>query len=475
MQVSCVEKQTGIGKWALVALVISSSIWSGIFGITSDLAKSAASGPVILSWGIVGFGILLLVLSLNNLGDKRPDIEGGIFGYARESFGPLGGFISGWGYWLSGWLGQVAFATMLMSAIGEFIPLFKGGQNVPSILFASLVIWALTYLVNRGVENASIVNTLVTLAKLIPLFVFIIIITISFQVSQFTDDFWGNLSSHFVNGTQNGSIWEQIKGCLMVMMWVFVGIEGATVLARRAKRRSDAQAASIIGLISLLLIYVFASLLPYGVLSQAELAAMNQPAMANILNEVVGPWGAIFINLGLIISILGCWLSWTMLPVETTMLMAQQGLLPEKWGKVNEKNAPTYSLVVTGILTNLFLLTFLVTDYAYEFAYSMCTSAILICYLFVAIYQLQISLHFKERRQVLIGAGLIFFELFAIVLAGFHYILLCSLAYLPGFFFYYISCQENHRVIVKKEKWIMIGVVLLAISAIFLIMSGNIQ
>ena len=69
------KKSTGISKWGLVALVVSSSIGSGVFGITSDLASSAAPGPAILSWIIVGIGILALVLSLNHLGEKRPDLD----------------------------------------------------------------------------------------------------------------------------------------------------------------------------------------------------------------------------------------------------------------------------------------------------------------------------------------------------------------------------------------------------------------
>lgn len=217
------KKSTGISKWGLVALVVSSSIGSGVFGITSDLASSAAPGPAILSWIIVGIGILALVLSLNHLGEKRPDLDGGIFGYAEASFGKLGGFISGWGYWLSAWLGNVAFATMLMSAMGEFFPIFKGGQNVPSILFASIFIWGLTLLVNNGVEGASVINTIVTICKLVPLFLFLIFVFIAFKVNIFTADFWGNVSDNLVNGTgQQGTIWLQIKGCLMVMMWVFV-------------------------------------------------------------------------------------------------------------------------------------------------------------------------------------------------------------------------------------------------------------
>ncbi|PHL19959.1 amino acid permease, partial [Enterococcus faecium] len=143
-----------------------------------------------------------------------------------------------------------AFATMLMSAMGEFFPLFKGGQNVPSILFASIFIWGLTLLVNNGIEGASVINTSVTICKLVPLFLFLIFVFIAFKVNIFTTDFWGNVSDNLVNGSgQQGTIWLQIKGCLMVMMWVFVGIEGASVLANRAKKRSEAQQASIIGLL----------------------------------------------------------------------------------------------------------------------------------------------------------------------------------------------------------------------------------
>lgn len=468
------ENNKGISKLGLIALVITSSIGSGIFGTTSDLASSAAPGPALLAWGIVGIGILGLVLSLNNLGAKRPDITCGIFGYAEASFGKLGGFISGWGYWLSAWLGNVAFATMMMSAIGFFIPTFKGGQNIPSIILASICIWALTLLVNNGIESASFINTIVTLCKLIPLFAFIVIALISFKSGIFTQSFWNNMLANAQNAAGN-SVWEQIKGCLMVMMWVFVGVEGASVLSSRAKNRSDAQQASIIGFVSLLIIYIFASILPYGLMTQAELANLSQPAMANILKEVVGSWGAIMINLGLIISIIGAWLSWTMLPAETTMLMAKEGMLPKVWGKVNDKNAPTFSLVVTAILTNLFLLSFLFTDYAYGVAYSLCTAAILISYLLVGIYQIQYSYQHGEYSQLVIGMIAAGFQLMGITLAGVNYVLLCSVAYLPGFYFYILSCKERNHKLLLKEK-IVIGLIsLAAICSIILLFTGKIS
>lgn len=76
------------------------------------------------------------------MSEKRPDLESGIFSYAGAGFGHLGEFISGWSYWLSAWLGNIAFATMLMSALGMFIPTFKGGQNLPSIIVATYFLLA---------------------------------------------------------------------------------------------------------------------------------------------------------------------------------------------------------------------------------------------------------------------------------------------------------------------------------------------
>ena len=67
------NKQKRLGIFALTALVISSSLGSGIFGISSDMASSAGPGAALLAWVIVGFGVLMLCLSLTNLNEKRPD------------------------------------------------------------------------------------------------------------------------------------------------------------------------------------------------------------------------------------------------------------------------------------------------------------------------------------------------------------------------------------------------------------------
>ena len=61
------ENKNGIGRIGLIALIVSSCIGTGIFGITNAVAAAAAPGPALLAWLFVGFGSLMLVFALNNL------------------------------------------------------------------------------------------------------------------------------------------------------------------------------------------------------------------------------------------------------------------------------------------------------------------------------------------------------------------------------------------------------------------------
>ncbi len=468
------ENKNGIGRLGLTALIVSSCIGTGIFGITNTVAAAAAPGPALLSWVFVGIGFLLLVLSLNNLSEKRPDLEAGIFSYAGAGFGPLGEFISGWAYWLSAWLGNVAFATMLMSAIGTFIPTFKGGQNMPSIILAIIFCWALTLLVNRGVESASFVNTIGTFFKVIPLFLFIIITIIFFKGHMFTTDFWGNVANNFSKGTVTGSVFDQLKGTLSTLIWVFIGVEGASVMGHRAKTRSQAQQATIIGFIMLLAIYVMISIIPYGTLTRAQLASASQPALGNDLELIVGHWGAMIINVGLIISTVISWLSWTILPAVTTMLIAKDKVMPSLWGRLNEKNAPTASLYITAILQTIFLFSLLFTSEAYNFAYSLASAAILFSYLFVGLYQMKYSHKHQEWGQFTIGLLSALFMLACMFLSGWQQMLLVSISFIPGFIIYYQAVREDHRELGGQEKAVMGLILLLSVVAIYLVANGTI-
>jgi len=472
------EKKKGIG---LIGMVISSCIGSGVFAITGQLAGVASPGAVLIAWLIVGVGFLALAFSLNNLTEKRSDLHG-IFSYADAGWGPLAGFISGWGYWLSAWLGNVAFATMMMSTIGYFYPAFLPGNTIPCIIIASIVMWALTYLVIRGVESAAFLNAIVMVCKVAAIAVTLIFGIFLFNAGIFTADFWGNVYDNAVAAGQYGpdaaplgGVGTQIFNCMIIMMWCFVGIEGASVVSSRAARKTDVGKATLIGFICLMLIYVGASVLPYGYMSSTEVAALDYPALVYVFSSMAPGWGGPFISIAIIISILGSWLSFTILPAETTSEMADYKLLPASWGKLNSHNAPSMSLLIVGACTQAFLIVLLFSADAYDFAFSMCTVAIVITWAFAAAYQAKWGVQNKNMVQAAIGFVAVAFQVIGVLFNGWSFLLLTCVGYIPGFFIYVKARKDYGNAITMGEKVCMGVVSALGVLSLVLLAMGVIS
>lgn len=475
------EKKKGIGLIGLIGMVISSCIGSGVFAITGQLAGVASPGAVLIAWLIVGVGFLALAFSLNNLTEKRSDLHG-IFSYADAGWGPLAGFISGWGYWLSAWLGNVAFATMMMSAIGYFYPAFLPGNTIPCIIIASIVMWALTYLVIRGVESAAFLNAIVMVCKVAAIAVTLIFGIFLFNAGIFTADFWGNVYDNAVAAGQYGpdaaplgGVGTQIFNCMIIMMWCFVGIEGASVVSSRAARKTDVGKATLIGFICLMLIYVGASVLPYGYMSSTEVAALDYPALVYVFSSMAPGWGGPFISIAIIISILGSWLSFTISPAETTSEMADYKLLPASWGKLNSHNAPSMSLLIVGACTQAFLIVLLFSADAYDFAFSMCTVAIVITWAFAAAYQAKWGVQNKNMVQAAIGFVAVAFQVIGVLFNGWSFLLLTCVGYIPGFFIYVKARKDYGNAITMGEKVCMGVVSALGVLSLVLLAMGVIS
>lgn len=475
------EKKKGIGLIGLIGMVISSCIGSGVFAITGQLAGVASPGAVLIAWLIVGVGFLALAFSLNNLTEKRSDLHG-IFSYADAGWGPLAGFISGWGYWLSAWLGNVAFATMTMSTIGYFYPAFLPGNTIPCIIIASIVMWALTYLVIRGVESAAFLNAIVMVCKVAAIAVTLIFGIFLFNAGIFTADFWGNVYDNAVAAGQYGpdaaplgGVGTQIFNCMIIMMWCFVGIEGASVVSSRAARKTDVGKATLIGFICLMLIYVGASVLPYGYMSSTEVAALDYPALVYVFSSMAPGWGGPFISIAIIISILGSWLSFTILPAETTSEMADYKLLPASWGKLNSHNAPSMSLLIVGACTQAFLIVLLFSADAYDFAFSMCTVAIVITWAFAAAYQAKWGVQNKNMVQAAIGFVAVAFQVIGVLFNGWSFLLLTCVGYIPGFFIYVKARKDYGNAITMGEKVCMGVVSALGVLSLVLLAMGVIS
>lgn len=429
---------------ALTALVIGSMVGSGVFSLPQNMAAGAGPLAIIIGWGITAVGMLALVFVYQSLATRKPDLDAGPYAYARAGFGPFVGFNSAWGYWISAWVGNVSYAVIVFSALSYFFPSFGDGNTWQAVLGASVLLWAIHFLIMAGVRQAAIVNLIVTVAKIAPIVLFAGIVAVAFKIDVWSLDFTG------LGNASLGSVMNQVKSTMLVTLWVFIGIEGASVFSARAERRKDIATATVLGFLTCLALYALVSLLSLGILNQPELAALKNPSMAGVLEAVVGPWGAIVINMALVVSVLGAFLAWTLLAAEIPHAAGRDGTMPKFFGHENARGVPSTSLLITNLLVQAFLIITLFAQSTYQALFYIASAAILVPYIFSGAYAAKLAITGEsygagENRNgpMLIGLLATIYGLWLVYAAGLSYLFMCAVLYAPGIIFYVWARREN--------------------------------
>ena len=166
------------------------------------------------------------------------------------------------------------------------------------------------------------------------------IAAIAFNADVFADNLWGGDDRTISSGS------EQAKTTMLITVFVFLGIEGASVYSRFARKREDVGRATIIGFLSVLSVFALVTLLSYGVLPKDELAGVVQPSMASVLESIVGPWGSVFIRVGVVLSVLGADLAWTLMSAEILYIPAKTDDMPRFLARTNANGAPVAALAM---------------------------------------------------------------------------------------------------------------------------------
>jgi arginine:ornithine antiporter/lysine permease len=474
-----VGAKTGLGLAALTAIVVGSMIGSGIFALPSQMAGVAAPGPLLIGWVITGVGMLMLAFVFQTLASRKPDVDGGVYGYARAGFGNYIGFTSAFGYWMSAWVGNVAYLVLLFSTLGYFFPSFEGGATVPAIIGASIVLWIVHAMILRGVQTAALVNVVVTVAKVVPIVVFIAIAAVGFKAGLFTADFWGKAVQ--IDGAPLGDTMTQVKSMMLVTVWVFIGIEGAAVYSQRAAKRKDVGRATVLGFAGVLALLLLVNLLAYGLMAQADLAGVADPSMAGVLEHEVGSWGAAFISIGLIISLLGALIAWVLLCVEILRLPALENVMPKALAKENAHGAPATALWLTNLCVQALLLWTLANSSTYTNLVFLATSLILLPYLWSAAYQVLLAVRGEtyesgggRARDLIIGVVALAYAVWLVYAGGLQYLLIAAVFYLVGTAAYIWARKESRLPTFTKGELAVFGVVAVtSVVAIAMLATGN--
>ena len=484
-----------LGTMALTALVVSAMIGGGVFSLPQNMAQNAAVMPIILAWAITGLGIFFIANTFRILSGGCPENTTGIYSYARAGFGPFGGFQMAWAYYLSNIFGNVGYAVLLMDAFNYFFPgVFTGGNNIWSILGGSILIWVMNYAVLRGTHQAAFINTIGTLFKLFPLFLFIIILIFTFRIGIFTKDMWGQLSIPSLDLKPLGSGFDQIKSTMLVTLWAFIGIEGAVVVSGRAKNPNSVGRATIAGFLICLVIYTLLSVLPFGRMTQGAIAGLENPSTAPILESIVGKWGGVLMNLGVIIALLTSYLAFTIMIAQIPYAAAMDGTFPKVFRKENIHETPSVSLIVTSCLMQLTMIFVYFAGNAWNTMLSITGIMILPPYLASTAYLWKRCLapdhsknpFFKGFFPLFCGIAGSFFALWMIYSAGLKYLLMAFIFQLFGLPVYFWACRERREEELRKNKPLTpyltdreflaaILIVLIAVIAIIVFAAGKVK
>lgn len=464
-------------------------VGGGIFNIAQNMASTAGLAAVIIAWIITGTGMVFLVLTFKLLADNYPNLNQGIYEYAREGFGKYVGFNIAWGYWLCVALGNVAFAVMLNDAVGAFFPVFLS-HSWQTLIFCIGLVWVMLAIVSRGEMTASSINSLMTILKFGAIVIIIAVLVIYFRVELFTMDFWGENFSQTVKPL--GDLKNQVMGTMLITMFCFVGVEGAVMLSSHARKSSDVGKASVIGFYSALIIYALISILCYGVRTQPELASMHDPSVAYVLKSVCGEWAYYFVIITVLVSLLSGFLAWTMLCAQTPYGAAAAQIFPSFFLHTNKFGVPIYGLLISTIFMSLFIGLVCTAPDVYMAALNLTTIMVLPSYAFSGAFLWKTSTRQKEQQNNLslknttknkiIGILCTLYCIWCIIAGGSLIFMASSILYLIGFYFYYKTNHENNKkngtkekLLTSGEKIILGGIIIASIISIIFISLGKIN
>ncbi|TCO70392.1 amino acid permease [Marinisporobacter balticus] len=459
-------KEKRLGLFLLITLGIGSMIGGGIFNSPTDLIGNANPMASVFAWLVGGFGVFTLVLVFQDLAFQRPELKGGIYSYAREGFGEFIGFFSAFGYWIGGLLGIVAFFPLFFKTLNSLLPKGHGITPMWAFICGSVALWIITGVIAMGVRDAGIVNALVTMAKLIPLALVVILGISVFRSELFFVPDWQTTLVSTGNPT---SIFKQIQGAMGTILWCFLGVEAAVVLSGRAVSQKVVSQATIWAFFITLLIYMAVSTIAMGVVDTKLLAEAATPLSDVLGKTFIGAAGATLVKIGLLISVSGATLSWILLVVELPWLAAKDGVMPSWFAKENDKGVPIRSLIVTNILIQIFLLSLLSEQFqsTYNTIYCMSTSTMLIPYIFSGLFACKLALQ-ENRKGLNLVTGILatLYSVFVLYAVGWLYLALTVTFFAIGLIPFHMAKIEN-KSSYKPLEWV--GVVLFIIGAAYLL------
>ena len=356
-------------------IVSGSMIGSGIFIVSSDMARSVgSSGWLLLCWILTGVLTLFAALSYGELAGMMPK-AGGQYVYIKKAFGSMIAFLYGWTVFLVIQTGVIAaVAVAFAKYVGVFIPFFEEGNAFIVIgnfkitnaqLLAICSIAFLTFINTRGIKNGKIVQRVFTVAKLIALFGLIVVgLYAGFTKNVFSE----NMANMWDGAVVNNGISTSLSG---MAIWIAVGVamigslfssdawNNVTFIAAEIKNpEKNIPRGLLLGTFIVTLIYCLANVAYLCLLSMHDIQnAPHDRVGAAAMATVMSGNTAVYFMAGLIVvSTFGCNNGLILAGARLFQAMSVDKLFFKGAKENNSHGVPAYALVTQAVWASLLCL-----------------------------------------------------------------------------------------------------------------------
>ncbi len=327
------ENKKKFGFWSIVLLGINGVIGSGIFLLPGKAMALIGPGSIFVYLAMTLI-VMAVALCFAECASKFSR-NGAAYVYARAAFGEFVGFEVGFMRWAIGIIAWAAMAVGFVTALSAIWP--------PALLEPYKTIIILTILIGLGilnylgVEMAKIVNNLVTVGKILPLLLFILIGV--FYIKG------GNFDPMFPKGFELDSFGT----AALLIFYAFTGFEALAAAAEdmeNPKKNLPLALMTVMGFCSV--IYFMVQTIAVGTLG-ADLAKSVAP-VADAANSFFGPMGKWLVTIGTLMSIGGINVAASFLTPRGGVALAQDGMVPRKIAENSRFGTPYLAILITVVL-----------------------------------------------------------------------------------------------------------------------------
>ena len=307
-----------IGVWGLAAGIVNVTVGGGIFRLPADVA--ALLGPAApLAYLVCAVAMGLIVLGFAEAG-SRVALTGGPYAYVEIAFGPFAGFLSGVLLWIIGSMAVAAVAVVFATNVAQLVPALQGPAG--SAIFLALVFAVLGGVNVAGVRLAASLNTVATVAKLLPLLLLLVGGALAVRPANLAWD--------------HAPAMADVARTATLLIFAFAGVESALAPSGEVKDIArTVPRAVFIALAGTTVLYVGLQLVAQGVLGP-ELATARTP-LADAAGRIFGPWGRALLLVGAAISMFGYLCGMTLAIPRALFALARDGFLPRVVASVHPR------------------------------------------------------------------------------------------------------------------------------------------